>query len=263
MMLEDKVAVIYGAAGAIGGAVARAFADEGARVFLTGRAQAPVEAAAEEIVSAGGSAEAAEVDALDEQAVEAHLGSVIDKAGRVDISFNAVGLPDAEILGVPLVELDARQFALPIAAYTTSYFLTARLAARRMIPNRSGVIMTVSALPARIGSRLNGGYGTALAGKEALTRDLSLELAPQGIRVVGLRPHGIPETDTMRQVYELKADALGITWEQFQAYLAGSTHPRRVMTLDEVANMAVFMASDRASGMTGTTVNLTMGGVDD
>src|SRR5262245_30594394 len=100
-MLKDKIAVIYGAGGAIGGAVARAFAREGARLFLTGRHRASVEAVAEEIVSAGGSAEAAEVDTLDEQAVDRHLQSVINKAGRIDISFNAVGIPNAKILGVP------------------------------------------------------------------------------------------------------------------------------------------------------------------
>jgi NAD(P)-dependent dehydrogenase (short-subunit alcohol dehydrogenase family) len=263
MMLKDKIAVIYGAGGAIGGAVARAFAAEGARVHLTGRLRAPVEAVAADIAATGGSAEAAEVDALDEQAVDRHLRSVIDRAGRVDISFNAVGLPDTRIVGVPLVEIDVEQFSLPITAYTTSYFLTARLAARHMIPNRSGVIMTVTALPARKGSLLNGGYGAAHAAKEALTRDLSAELAPHGIRVVGLRPHGMPETPSMREVYDTKAEALGISWEQFQGYLAGTTHPHRVMTLDEVANTAAFMASDKASGMTGTTVNLTMGSLDD
>ncbi len=260
-MLKDKVVVVYGAGGAIGGAVARAFASEGARPFLIGRLQAPVEAVAKDIVSAGGSAEAAEVDALDEQAVDKHLQYVIDQAGRVDISFNAVGVPDTKILGVPLAELDVEQFSLPITAYTTSYFLTARLAARHMIPNKSGVIMTVTALPARTGTTLNGGYGPAMAAKEAMTRDLSAELAPQGIRVVGLRPHGIPETPTMKEVHELKTP--GLTYEQFQGYLAGTTHPRRVMTLAEVANVAVFMASDKASGMTGTTVNLTMGSLDD
>jgi NAD(P)-dependent dehydrogenase (short-subunit alcohol dehydrogenase family) len=259
MMLEDKVVVIYGAGGAIGGAVARAAASEGARLFLTGRSRESLDGVARDIASA----EVAEVDALDEQAVAEHLQSVVDKAGRIDVSFNAVGLPDTEILGVPLLEIDAEQFSLPIKAYTTSYFLTARLAARHMVPNRSGVIMTVTALPARSGSRLNGGYGTAHAGKEALTRDLSAELAPQGIRVVGLRPHGMPETSSMREVYDLKADALGITWEQFQGYLASTTHPRRVMALAEVADVAVFMASDKASGMTGTTVNLTMGSLDD
>jgi NAD(P)-dependent dehydrogenase (short-subunit alcohol dehydrogenase family) len=190
-----------------------------------------------------------------------HLQSVIDKAGRVDISFNAVGIPNAKILGVPLVELNVEQFSLPITAYATSYFLTARMAARRMVANKSGVIMTVTALPSRTGTRLNGGYGPSQAAKEALTRDLSAELAPQGIRVVGLRPHGMPETSVMKEAFDLKAS--GMTWEQFQEYLASTTHPRRVMTLEEVANMAVFMASDKASGMTGTTVNLTMGSLDD
>src|SRR5262249_17790964 len=99
MMLKDKVAVIYGAGGGIGGAVARAFASEGANLFLTGRHRPPVEAVAKDIVSDGGSASAAEVDALDEQAVAEHLESVIDNAGRVDISFNAVGIPNAKILG--------------------------------------------------------------------------------------------------------------------------------------------------------------------
>jgi NAD(P)-dependent dehydrogenase (short-subunit alcohol dehydrogenase family) len=257
MLLKDKVAVIYGAGGAIGAAVAHAFASEGALLYLTGRTLASVEQVAE------GIGEAAQVDALDERAVDAHLQAVVEKAGHVDISFNAVGFPDAAIVGVPLAELDAERFSNAVAAYTTSYFLTARLAARRMVGNGGGVIMTVSALPARMGSRLNGGYGTALAGKEALTRDLSAELAPQGVRVVALRPHGMPETATMKELYELKAHAYGMTWEQFEGYLAGTSHPRRVMTLDEMANVAAFMASDRASGMTGTTVNLTMGALDD
>ena len=123
--------------------------------------------------------------------------------------------------------------------------------------------MTVTALPSRTGTKLNGGYGAASAAKEALTRDLSAELAAQGIRVVALRPHAMPETNTMREVYDLKAKALGLTWEQFTGYLASTTHPRRVMTLDEMANVAAFVASDKASGMTGTTVNLTMGSLDD
>jgi NAD(P)-dependent dehydrogenase (short-subunit alcohol dehydrogenase family) len=262
-MLNGKVAVIYGAGGAIGGAVARAFAREGARLFLTGRYLAPVVAVAREVVSAGGSAEAAEVDALDEHAVDQHLQSVMDTAGRLDISFNAVGVPDANILGVPLVELDVEQFSLPITTYTASYFLTARLAARRMIANKSGVIMTVTALHSRMGIPLVGGYGPAMAAKEALTRDLSAELAPQGIRVVGLRPQGLPETATLKEAFEPRAKASGMTWEQFQEFLASRTHARRLMTLEEMADVAVFMASDKASGMTGTTVNLTMGSLDD
>jgi NAD(P)-dependent dehydrogenase (short-subunit alcohol dehydrogenase family) len=263
MLLQDKVGVLYGAGGAIGGAVARAFAREGAMLFLTGHQLAPVQAVAKEIVAAGGAAQAAAVDALDEQAIDQHLQSVVDQAGRVDVSFNAVGIPDTTILGVPLVELDAEQFALPIAAYTRSYFLTARLAARRMLPNRSGVIMTVTALLSRTGTPLQGGYPPAQAAKEALTRDLSAELAPQGIRVVGLRPNGLPETATLREAFEPRAKATGLTWEQWQEQLASRTHPRRLSTLAELADVAAFVASDQASGMTGTTVNLTMGSLDD
>ena len=263
MILSDKVAVIYGAGGAIGSAVARAFANQGAKVFLTGRGRECVQAVAKDIGSTGAFARAAQVDALDEQAVGKHLQYVIDKVGRVDISFNAIGNASAEELGAALVDMDLNQFSLPLTSYVASYFLTARLAARRMIANKSGVLMTVSALPARTGTRLNGGYGAAQAAKEALTRDLSAELAPHGIRVVGLRPHGMPETSMMKEVYDSKAVATGLTWEQFQGYLASMTHPRRVMKLEELANVAAFMASDGASGMTGSTVNLTMGSLDD
>jgi NAD(P)-dependent dehydrogenase (short-subunit alcohol dehydrogenase family) len=263
MMLKDKVAVIYGGGGAIGGAVARAFAREGAKLFLTGRLRAPVEAVVEDIVFAGGSAEAAEVDALDEQAIDKHLQSVIDEAGRVDISFNAVGIPGTKILGVPLVELDVEQFSLPITTYATSYFLIARMAARRMVAKKSGVIMTATTQHSRMGIPLSGGYGPAMAAEEALTRVLSAELAPHGIRVVGLRPQAIPETGTLKEAFEARAKVSGMTWEQFQELLASKTHARRLMTLAEMANVAVFMASDKASGMTGTTVNLTMGGLDD
>jgi NAD(P)-dependent dehydrogenase (short-subunit alcohol dehydrogenase family) len=260
MVLKNRIAVIYGAGGAIGAAIARGFAREGARVYLSGHRREAVEVVAKEI---GARADAAEVDALDEAAVAAHLASVVDRAGRVDISVNAVGIANAPILGVPLVDLETEAFSRPIAAYTSSYFITARLAARHMLANGSGVIMTITTLHARTGLPLVGGFGPAMAAKEALTRDLSAELAPHGIRVVGLRPQAMPETPTIRDAYEPRAKASGLTWEQWQASLAAKTHPRRLMTLAEMANTAVFLASDAASGMTGTTVNLTMGSLDD
>jgi NAD(P)-dependent dehydrogenase (short-subunit alcohol dehydrogenase family) len=263
MVLKDKVAVIYGAGGAIGGAVAGAFAGAGARVFVTGRHQASVDIVAKDIVAAGGSVSAAEVDALDEHAVDEHLQAVIGAVGRVDISVNAIGIPDTRILGVPLTDLNVEEFSRPITTYANSYFLTARLAARRMLPNQSGVIMTVSTLHSRTGIPLVGGFGPAMAAKEALTRDLSAELAPHGIRVVGLRPQAMPETRTIREAFEPRAKASGMTWEQWQEHLASRTHPRRLMTLDEMASAAAFLASDQASGLTGTTLNLTMGSLDD
>jgi NAD(P)-dependent dehydrogenase (short-subunit alcohol dehydrogenase family) len=123
--------------------------------------------------------------------------------------------------------------------------------------------MTVTTLHSRTGLPLVGGFGPAMAAKEALTRDLSAELAPHGIRVVGLRPQAMPETATIRDAFEPRAKASGMSWEQWQELLASRTHPRRLMTLQELADVAAFLASDRASGMTGTTVNLTMGSLDD
>jgi NAD(P)-dependent dehydrogenase (short-subunit alcohol dehydrogenase family) len=141
MLIENKNAVIYAAGGAVGSAVARAFAREGARVFLTGRNVAKLEALATEIDAAGGLALAAEVDALDEQAVEQHLDGVVERAGRLDISFNAIGIPQQGIQGIPLSDLSVESFALPVATYTRAHFVTARAAARRMIAKRSGVIL--------------------------------------------------------------------------------------------------------------------------
>ena len=132
-----------------------------------------------------------------------------------------------------------------------------------MVANKSGVIMRVTAIPSRTGIPLLGGYGPAMAAMEALTRSLSAELGPQGIRVIGLRPQAMPETHTIKQAYQPRAKASGMTWEQWQKSLASKTHTQRLMTLAEMANIAVFMASDQASGMTGTIVNMTMGSLDD
>ena len=259
MLLTDKVAIVYGAAGSIGEATARGFAREGARVFLTGHALGPLEAIAADIRASGGIAEAAQVDAFDEEEIEAHLQTVVQRAGRVDVSFNAVAVPDGELVGEYLVNLELDRFLRAIDSYATAYFLTARLAARQMLPNRSGVIMTVGALHSRIGIPLVGGYGPAQAVKESLTRSLSAELAPHGIRVVGLRPQGIDGSSTIKEAFDPRAEATGLTWPQFEHALAARTHTRRLMTLDEVGNVAAFMASDLASGVTGTTINLTMG----
>ena len=262
MKLQGKNAVIYGGGGAIGGAVARAFGAEGARLFLAGRHRAPLEAVVERIAAAGGSAEAAEVDALDERAVDEHLATVVDQAGGIDVSFNAIGIPNPKDRA-PLVDIDLERFSLPIATYTTSYFLTARLAARRMVRARSGVIMTVTSTPSRNGVPFVGGAGAAMAAVEALTRGLSSELAPHGVRVVGLRPQGLPETARIKESFESYAEASRMTWDQFHDALASRTHTRRLSTLAELANAAVFLASDEASGMTGTAVNLSMGSLDD
>jgi NAD(P)-dependent dehydrogenase (short-subunit alcohol dehydrogenase family) len=263
MILKGKVAVVYGAGGAIGSAVARGFAREGASLFVTGRHRPRVDAVAKEIVAAGGSAEPAQVDSLNEGSVEGHLRSVVEKASRIDISFNAVGIPSAGVQGVPMVDLKVDQFSLPISTLTRSNFLTARHAARVMVPRKSGVIMSVTSIMSRTGIPNVGGLGPAMSAQECLTRELSAELAAHGIRVVGLRVQGMPETATIKEAFDLHSKALGISPEQFQGFVASRTHTQRLPTLAELVDVAAFMASDEASAVTGSVVNLSMGSLDD
>ena len=263
MLLKDKNAIIYGAGGAIGGAVARAFAREGARVFLTGRNLATVDATAKDIIAAGGAAEAAQVDALDERAVDEHVAGVVEKAGHIDVSFNAIGLiPQQGIQGIPLTELSVESFTLPITTYARAHFLTAKAAARCMVEQRSGVILMHTPEPARLGAPLVGGMGPAWAAMEGLCRSLSAECGPRGVRAVCLRTTGIPETGTIDVVFGLHAQAHGMTRDQFQSLMESMTHRRRSTTLLELANVAAFVASDQAAAMTGTVANLTGGIVD-
>jgi NAD(P)-dependent dehydrogenase (short-subunit alcohol dehydrogenase family) len=260
MLLDNKTTVIYGAAGAVGSAVARTFAREGAKVYLSGRTLESVKAVANDIAAAGSIAEAAQVDALDEAAVEAHLTSVVEKAGKIDVSFNAItAVPQPGIQGVPIAQLPVDNFLAPISAYMRSHFLTARAAARHMVRQGSGVLLMHTPEPARLGLPLVGGMSPAWAAMEAFNRNLSAEFGSHGIRAICLRSTGLPETQTIDVVFGLHATAMGITWDQFRAFVESLTHRKRSTTVAEVAEFAAFLASDKASGMTGTVANLTGG----
>jgi NAD(P)-dependent dehydrogenase (short-subunit alcohol dehydrogenase family) len=259
MMLENKVAVIYGAGGDVGGAVARAFAREGAKLFLSGRNLRKLEAVTADIIGHGGVAEAAQVDALDEQAVDKYVDAVAEKAGSIDISFCAISIAHALPNRAPLVELSAEHFALPITTYTQANFLTARSAARHMVARRSGVILTITATPSRLAFPNVGGNAPAYAAVVALTRTLSAELAPHGVRALCIMPNAMPETATIRESFVRYANAAGITRAEYQARLESMTHLRRLTTLAELGNAAAFLASDQASAMTGTVANLSGG----
>lgn len=263
MMLKEKTAVVYGAAGAVGSAVAKAFAAAGAGVHLAGPRLGRLKELEREIREAGGKAHAVELDTLDERAVEADVESIVRGRGRLDISFNAIGIPQQGIQGTPLVDLGLEQFEQPIATYTRSHFVTARAAARRMAQQGGGVILMHTPEPARLGLPLVGGMGPMWAALEALSRQLSAELAARGVRAVCLRSTGLPETATIDVVFGLHAKALGLSRPQFQAAVESLTHRKRSTSLEELANVAVFVASDGARAMTGTVANLTGGAVVD
>ena len=258
MLLEHKNAVIYGAGGSVGGAVARAFASEGARVFLAGRTLAPLEGLADDISTAGGVAEAAEVDALDERAIEDHIGTVVDKAGSIDVSFNAIRYGDVH--GIPLVRMEFDDFARPITTAMKAQFLTARAAARHMIERRSGVIMAITATTGRQSIPEVGGTGVTFDAIESLCRQWACELGPSGVRVVWLQTTGIPEAiSTTLDVFPAYGTGKGMTREELIAWQEEKTMLNRLTSLADVANAAVILASDRAGAMTASAANLTCG----
>ena len=261
MLLENKNAVIYGGGGSVGGAVARAFAREGANVFLAGRTRATLDKVAEEITGAGGVAETAQVNALDEQAVEKHVAAVEEKAGGIDILFNAIGMEDVQ--GTPLLEMPLEAFAHPVIVATRTQFLTARAVARRMVEKGSGVILTITAGPARKAVPNVGGFVTACAAIEALWRSFAAELGQYGIRLVVVASAGSPDTPDVQEMLKLHAKAAGTSLEEYQADSGSGTLLRRLPTLAEVADVATLMASDRASAMTGVIANVTCGSVVD
>lgn len=257
MLLKDKNAIIYGAGGSIGGAVARAFASEGAAVFLSGRSLSSVELVAKDIADSGGSVEISVVDALDEDAVNEYVDTIVKKAGAIDICFNAIGFEDVQ--GTPLVEMSADDFIRPITISMRTLFLTSKAAGRYMIEQGSGVILTITATPAGKAYPLVGGFGPACSAIEGFSRNLAAELGPLGVRVVCLRSAGSPDSAVFVQAIK-KEGALAKAAIQ---ELIDDTMLRKLPLMSEIANVAAFIVSDRASGMTGTAVNVTSGATID
>ena len=249
MMLAGKVAAIYGAGGSIGGAIARAFAREGARVFLAGRTRTALDGLANSIRSAGGQADAATVDALDHSAVETFVDDVVSAAGRLDISVNVIGVGDVQR---PLMDLSVSEFMQPIDIATRTQFVTTKAAARHMIPQQGGVVLAFGGGGTQTVAGL-GGFKVALDAVESLRRQWSVELGAYGIRVVTLKTGGITET--------LPADMPGR--DEIIQSIEGATLLRRAATLADVGNVAAFVASDAARTMTATDINISCGSIMD
>lgn len=259
MLLENKNAILYGAGGGIGRGVALAFAREGARVFLAGRTRSALEVVAAEVTAAGGKADVAVVDALDEAAVDTLVDGVASRAGSVDISFNLISRGDVQ--GIPLVDMATADLMRAVEVGLTSTFITARAAARPMTAQRSGVILSLTSGSSAGAPPMMGSTLAADAAVEALMRGLAAELGPQGIRVVGMWTAGVAETLTPESIAQvngnMQMDATAV--QALIDQIGQMTMLRRAPALAQVANTAVFLASDWASGITGTITNVTCG----
>jgi len=264
MLLENKVAVIHGGGGSIGGAAARVFAREGARLFLTGRSLPRLEAAAAAARTEGGEVSVAIVDAMDQVAVDRHADDVVAEAGHIDVALNAVGFDHVQ--GLPIGETSLEDYLRPVVGYLQTNFVTAKAVSRHMIAQGGGVILTISTPGARLTGRGLIGNAAQSAGLEGFSRALSGELGPVGVRVVCVRPHAISDamaTSYTREMFGRIAAAGGIPMGDWVGGLVGTTLLGRLPVLDEVAEYLAFAASDRAASMTGAIANLSAGALVD
>jgi NAD(P)-dependent dehydrogenase (short-subunit alcohol dehydrogenase family) len=255
-LLEGKTAIIYGGGGGIGGGVARTFAREGAKVFLAGRTRQNLEVVAKDIASAGGSVEVAAVDALEERAVEDHVRDVVSNAGSLDVSFNLISRGDVQ--GTPLVEMTTQDLLRAVVNGLQSNFITARAAGRRMIEQGSGVILHLNSASGAAAMPGMGSTGPADAATEAFMRYLAAEVGPRGVRVCGIWTAAVAETLTEEKLSAVGGDNTPGPQTVLEM-IAAMAALRRAPRVADVAEVATFLASDRAAGMTGTMVNVTSG----
>lgn len=253
MLLQNKNAVIYGVSPSLGGVIAQSFAAAGATVFVTHKRLEVAQKVAASIHARAGLAEAAEVDALDAAAVSSHLAAVKQKAGSVDIIFNLIGLKDTQ--DIPLVEMDPSDFERPVQIAMRSQFLSATAAGRIMMEQGSGVILSLTATPGGIGYANVGGFGPACAAIESFSKNLAAELGPYGIRAVNIRSAGSPDSRPFKEALENATDEV----LDFFRKLEADTMLKQLPMMQDIANTAVFLASDLAGKITGVTIDVTAG----
>jgi NAD(P)-dependent dehydrogenase (short-subunit alcohol dehydrogenase family) len=251
--LDGKNVIIYGAGDSLGGAVARALAQAGARVFVTHRRHEAAAQVARQIMAAGGRAEADQVDALDQQAVCAHADRVVEQAGSVDVSFNLIGMADTQ--DIALVDMAAEDFLRPVQTAMRTQFYTATAAGRIMARQGRGVILTLTATPGGIGYPMVGGFGPACCAIESFSRNLASEIGPRGVRVVNLRSAGSPDSRPFRMALAQGGPEV----DGFLAKLKDDTMLKALPAMQDIADAAVFIASDHARSITGTTLDITAG----
>jgi 3-oxoacyl-[acyl-carrier protein] reductase len=257
MLLDSKTAVIYGAGGAIGAGVARAFAREGAFVHLTGHHLASVASIADQILASGGRADAAQIDALDVGAVETDLDRLIATHGRVDVSFNAVSIEQQ--MGCRLTDISRDDFLASVSQLLETNFITMSSAAKRMEQQGSGVILAITATVARTAGVDTGTFSVAGASIEGLCRQLAVDLGPRNVRVICLRSAGSPDAAGVSETFDIMAREQGISRDEFENALAEGTLLKRLPRVTEFADAAVLMASDYASAFTGAAANVNCG----
>jgi NAD(P)-dependent dehydrogenase (short-subunit alcohol dehydrogenase family) len=240
--LDGQVAVVTGAARGIGRATAEALARAGARVAVTDIDGPAADATAAQLASTGLALEAHTMDVTNNPEIEQVLAAIAKRHGRLDILVNNAGTGARQ----SSTEIAMETWERVLAVNLSGAFACARVAARHMLPKRSGAIVNVASIMGFVGGRLypNPAYHASKGGLVNLTRAQAIEWAPHGVRVNGVAPAFVATTLT-EKLFALPG--------MRDAVCAG-TPMGRLITLDEVAATILFLASPAASGITGSVV---------
>jgi sorbitol-6-phosphate 2-dehydrogenase len=263
--LEGKVAIVTGGASGIGKACCEGFAEVGAKVVIADVDEANGHKTAEKLKhDFHGNVVFVKVDVTSKHSVDAMIKATLDAFGRVDILVNNAGILIPRLLVDPAgkEELTEQIWDKVVAINMKGFFLCAQAAAREMIKSgKGGVVINMGSESGQEGSQGQSVYAATKGGIYAMTRSWGKELGKYNIRVVGMAP-GILEVTALRTPEYERALAYTreITVEQLRnSYEKVSIPLGRTGKLSEVASAVCFLASDRASYVTGTTVNVSGG----
>jgi 3-oxoacyl-[acyl-carrier protein] reductase len=254
--LIERVAVVTGGGSGIGRAIARSFAAEGADVVLAGRRVEPLEETAAMVRALGPRALAIPADVSVEHDVRELVAQAIAELGRIDVLVNDAATPgeDQTVANMTLANWNDT-----IATTLTGAMLCAReCLTRSMLPRRTGAIVNIASVAGLRGLARKSHFSAAKAGLLALTQSLAQEVGPQGVRVNAVVP-GPVATELLDKYHQRLAAERGIAYERIVAEAARNVALRRLVTPEEVAAVAVFLASEQASGVTGQAIEVTGG----
>ncbi len=253
MLLQNKNAIIYDAAGSLGSTVAQALAQAGAKVFLTGRTADRLQKVAYTITMAGGKVEVGVVDALNKNAVHEYIEKITQNGTTIDISFCAIDFQSVQ--DIALTDMSVEDYMRPVTVALQSQFLTSTAAARKMMQQKSGVILSLTATPGGIGYPYTGGFASACVAMETFVTNLASEVGAYGVRAVNIRSAGSPDSQVFRQAIEAVPQEMGDVLQSMK----NDTMLKKLPLMADIANVAVFLSSDSANMITGVTIDVTGG----
>ncbi|MPZ76648.1 MAG: SDR family oxidoreductase [Deltaproteobacteria bacterium] len=257
MKLDGQAAIIVGSARGIGEAIARMFADEGARILLVDieSMKRELDAVAQSINQQGGNAIAIVADATVDAQVNRMVNEAVRKFGKIDILVNSAGLR-GPLVTVP--EITEQEWDLVLSVNLKAVFLCCRAVLKVMMKQKSGSVVSISGTAGKEGMALRGSLCAAKWGLLGLTQTIAKEAGPYGIRANIICPGGMDEPD-LRVMYAERAKGLGMEFSQLEKSVLELTPLRKYAKHEEVAKAALFLASSDSSHTTGESLNVSGG----